>query len=57
VLVAPAGPARQARDGGREFGRVHGLGEVHLEAGEQGPFPVLDAGERGEGDSRDVIAE
>ena len=52
---ARAGPAGQARDGGRQFGRIDGLGDVRLEAGEQGPFPVLGAGEGGEGGGRDLL--
>ena len=55
VLVALAGPAGQAGDGGRQFGRIDGLGDVRLEAGEQGPFPVLGAGEGGEGGGRDIL--
>src|SRR6516162_2146480 len=54
VLVARAGPAGQARDGGRQFGRVHGLDDVRLEAGEQCPFAVLRAGEGGQGNSRNL---
>ena len=54
VLVARAGPAGQAGDGGRQLGRVHGLGDVRLEAGEQGPFAVLRAGEGGQGGGGDL---
>src|SRR4029077_17777902 len=53
-LNGPAGPTCQARDGGREFGRVDGLDDLGLEAGEQGSFSVLDAGERGKGGGGDV---
>ena len=52
--VARAGPAGQAGDGGRQLGRVDGLGDVRLEAGEQGPLAVLGAGEGGQGGGRDL---
>ena len=51
----PAGAApREAGDDGRQLVRVHGLGHVGLEAGEQGAFPVLDAGEGGQGRGREI---
>jgi hypothetical protein len=54
VLVVRAGPEGQAGDGGRQLGRVHGLGDMRLESGEQGPFAVLRAGEGGQGDGGDL---
>jgi hypothetical protein len=55
VLVPLAGAEGQAGDGGREFGRIDGLGDMGLETGKERAFPILGAGECGEGGGRDIL--
>jgi hypothetical protein len=51
--VSEAGsPVSEAGDHGRQLGRLHRLGHVHLEAGAQRLHPVLRAGVGGESHRR-----